>query len=226
MSEPRIVRIETVPIDSVRLDDQNARKHPDRNVKAITDSLVRFGQQKPIVAMEDGTVIAGNGTYAAAKALGWTEITVAFTNLSDNEARAFAIADNRTGELAAWDDDVLRRQLDEIANFDASLLNAAGFAEDELRSMLERAPASIAEIGSVEGGVAELPSGFTRSLEEWENSQIRNLIFAYRASQYGLVVEALASIAEEQSLETNADVLVYLLEKAGHAVTERVEADD
>jgi ParB-like chromosome segregation protein Spo0J len=74
VSEPRIVRIETVPIDSVRLDDQNARKHPDRNVKAITDSLVRFGQQKPIVAMEDGTVIAGNGTYAAAKALGWTEI--------------------------------------------------------------------------------------------------------------------------------------------------------
>lgn len=222
----RIIRIETVPIDSVHLDEQNARKHPERNVKAITDSLTRFGQQKPVVAMQDGTIIAGNGTYAAARSLGWTEITVAFTDLSDTEARAFAIADNRTGELAAWDDDVLRRQLDEIANFDSSLLGAAGFAEDELRAMLERVPSSIAEIGREEGGVAELPSGFTRSLEEWENSQIRNLIFAYRASQYGLVVEALASIAEEQSLETNADVLVYLLEKAGHAVTERVEADD
>lgn len=226
MKEPEIIRIERVSIESVRLDPDNARRHPERNIKAISESLLRFGQQKPVVALEDGTVIAGNGTYAAAKALGWTEILVAFTSLTDQEARAFAIADNRTGELAAWDDEALRSQLEQISLFDTSLLEAAGYAEDELRAMLERAPISVAELGATEGGVSELPSGFTRTLEEWDASQVRSLIFAYPASQYGLVVEALAAIAEEQSLETNADVLVYLLEKAGHAVTERIEAND
>lgn len=226
MNTPSIDRIERVAITDLQLDAENARKHPERNLRAIADSLVRFGQQKPIVALEDGTVIAGNGTFAAAKTLGWTEILVAYTSLTAQEARAFAIADNRTSELAAWDDEILRSQLDEISQFDSSLLNAAGYAEEELRAMLERAPISVAELGSVEGGVSELPSGFSRTLEQWDQSQVRSLIFAYPASQYGLVVEALASIAEEQSLETNADVLVYLLEKAGHAVTERIEAND
>lgn len=221
-----ITEIRKVGIENLRLDDRNARRHPERNIKAISESLLRFGQQKPVVALKDGTIIAGNGTFAAAKALGWQEIVVAYTSLTDQEARAFAIADNRTGELAAWDDEILRSQLADISQFDTSLLEAAGYAESELRAMLERAPISVAEIGATEGGVSELPSGFTRTLEEWDASQVRSLIFAYAATQYGLVVEALAAIAEEQSLETNADVLVYLLEKAGHAVSERVEADD
>jgi hypothetical protein len=218
--------IAKVQVDSLKFDDQNARKHPERNLEAIKASLSRFGQQKPIVALKDGTVIAGNGTFAAAKALGWTEILVAYTALEEKEARAFAIADNRSGELATWDDDILRSQLDRMSQDDPSLLEAAGYAEAELRAMLERAPMSIAEIGRTIGGVSELPSGFTRTLEEYDASQVRTLIFAYTQSQYGLIVEALASIAEEQSLETNADVLVYLIEKAGHAVTERIEADD
>lgn len=221
MNEVRIV-----PIGELRLDDRNARKHPERNLEAIRESLSRFGQQKPVVALQDGTIIAGNGTYTAARELGWTEIAVAYTELAPDEARAFAIADNRTGELATWDDDVLRSQLDEICRMDVSLLGAAGYEEEELRAMLERAPVTVAQIGAVEGGVAELPSGFSRTLEEYDASQVKTLIFAYTQSQYGLVVEALASIAESNSLETNADVLVYLLEKAGHAVTERIEADD
>lgn len=219
------------PVDLVSIadlipDPENARKHPERNLDAIKDSLSRFGQQKPIVALRDGTVIAGNGTLEAAKRLGWSELMVVYTDLPENEARAFAIADNRSGELAAWDDDTLRKQLAELKDVDASLANAAGYSDDELRSMLERAPEVVANLGQVEGGISELPSGFTRTLEEYDASQVRQLVFTYTASQYGLIVEALAAIADDNSLETNADVLVYLLEKAGHAVTERIEADD
>lgn len=221
-----IERVERVAIDSVTPDPENARHHTDRNLAAVTASLKRFGQQKPLVVDKNNVIIAGNGTHAAAKALGWPTIVVAFSNLEGEEARAYAIADNRSGELAAWDDDLLRKQLDSLAQSSAELLNAAGYAEEELRSLLERAPISVATMGAVEGGVSELPSGFSRSLEEYDSSQVRSLIFAYSASQYGLIVEALATIAEENSLESNADVLVYLLEKAGHAVTERLEADD
>jgi hypothetical protein len=217
---------ERVRIERLTSDPKNARRHPERNIEAIMASLNKFGQQRPVVVLADNTVIAGNGTLEAAKRLGWEELWVSRTNLSADEARAFAIADNRSSELAAWDDDTLRAQLSELREVDSALANAAGYSDEELRSLLERAPEAVANLGQVAGGISELPSGFTRTLEEYDASQVRQLVFTYTASQYGLIVEALAQIAEDNSLETNADVLVYLLEKAGHAVSERAEADD
>lgn len=85
-------------------DPRNARKHGERNLQAIVASLERFGQVKPIV-VRDGVVIAGNGTLAAARRLGWEQIAVVAVpgTMTDEEARAFALADNRTAELAEWD---------------------------------------------------------------------------------------------------------------------------
>ncbi len=217
---------ERVSLSRLVPDPKNARKHPERNLEAIMASLAKFGQQRPVVVLEDNTVIAGNGTLEAAKRLGWEDLWVSRTNLSADEARAYAIADNRSGELAAWDDDALRNQLAELREVDSALATAAGYSEDELRSLLERAPEAVASLGQMAGGISELPSGFTRTLEEYDASQVRQLVFTYTASQYGLIVEALAQIADDNSLETNADVLVYLLEKAGHAVSERAEAND
>lgn len=92
-----------VPIDAVQLDPANVRLHPMRNLDAIKASLTRFGQQKPIVVDKDGIVRAGNGTLQAAKALGWAEIWAVITDLDGVDATAYALADNRTGELAEWD---------------------------------------------------------------------------------------------------------------------------
>jgi ParB-like chromosome segregation protein Spo0J len=83
---------------------------------AIKASLRKFGQQKPIVVDAKGIVLAGNGTLTAAKELGWTEIEITRTTLQGAEATAFAIADNRTAELAEWEDslnDVLKSLQDE-----------------------------------------------------------------------------------------------------------------
>lgn len=100
-----------VAIDKLSLDPSNARKHGDQNLSAIKGSLSKFGQQKPIVVTRKNVVIAGNGTLAAAKDLGWKEIQVRYTDLSGPEAIAFALADNRTSELAEWDKDILGAQL-------------------------------------------------------------------------------------------------------------------
>ena len=59
-----------VPIDSLTPDPANVRRHPDNNLEAIKASLKRFGQQKPIVVDSADVIRAGNGTWAAAKALG------------------------------------------------------------------------------------------------------------------------------------------------------------
>jgi DNA modification methylase len=110
------MKIETRAIDSLRPDSRNARKHGARNLATIRASLEQFGQRRAAVVRSDGTVLAGNGMLEAARALGWSElsVTVVPDEWSDEEARAYALADNRTGELAEWDVAVLDEHLVEL----------------------------------------------------------------------------------------------------------------
>jgi ParB-like chromosome segregation protein Spo0J len=110
------LQIETVKVTSLEYDPANARHHDEANLAAISGSLKQFGQRKPIVITEDGVIVAGNGTVEAAKRLGWLEIQ-AVTIPSDwtpEQTKAFALADNRTAELAAWSPEVLASQLIEL----------------------------------------------------------------------------------------------------------------
>ena len=119
-----------VSIDSLTPDPSNARKHDKRNIEAIKASLARFGQTKPIVLHSNGTtIIAGNGTWYAAKELGWTHIAAAQTSLDTAEAVAYGIADNKTAELAEWEDDTLRDLMDALPD---DLKLATGFEGDEI----------------------------------------------------------------------------------------------
>jgi ParB-like chromosome segregation protein Spo0J len=110
------LRIETVAITQLVFDPTNARKHDQKNLSAIAGSLELFGQRKPIVVTPDNVVIAGNGTLEAAKSLGWSEIVVARTpaGWDWDKLKAFALADNRTAELAEWDAQILADQLLEL----------------------------------------------------------------------------------------------------------------
>jgi hypothetical protein len=105
---------ERVAVDSLKFDPKNARKHDERNIKSIMDSLSKFGQQKALVVNDDGLVIAGNGTLEAAKRLKWETIDIRRSGLKADEATAYAIADNRSAELAEWDEPVLANILDEL----------------------------------------------------------------------------------------------------------------
>lgn len=109
------MKLETLKISELISDPNNARKHDEKNLEAIKGSLTQFGQRKPIV-IQGQTVIAGNGTLTAAKSLGWTEIEVVRVpdDWSADQAKAFALADNRTAELASWDELVLAAQVIEL----------------------------------------------------------------------------------------------------------------
>jgi ParB-like chromosome segregation protein Spo0J len=105
------LKTESVPVSSLVFDPANAREHDQKNLDAIKGSLARFGQQKPIVVGKNGVVLAGNGTLTAAKELGWEKIDIVRTDLTGAEATAFALADNRTAELARWNDEILGKTL-------------------------------------------------------------------------------------------------------------------
>jgi ParB-like chromosome segregation protein Spo0J len=125
-----IIKMEIVKLAN---DPNNARRHPEKNLKAIKGSLAKFGQQKPIVIDTKNVVIAGNGTLEAAKELGWTHINVVVTELDELGKMAFALADNKTSELGVWDDDILKYQLDWLdkQDFDIGDIGFGDFSLDD-----------------------------------------------------------------------------------------------
>jgi ParB-like chromosome segregation protein Spo0J len=137
------MKIEHASLDKIHPDPANVRRHPERNLDAIKASLARFGQQKPIIVDAAGIIRAGNGTYEAAKALGWESIAVVQTALQGSEATAYAIADNRTAELAEWDDAALAETLRSLQSEDFDL-GAVGYTDDEVDALIGRLADDIA----------------------------------------------------------------------------------
>jgi len=96
-----------VPLAEIHVDPKNARAHDDRNLAAIKGSYEQFGQQKPIVVDKAGKILAGNGQYEGAKALGWTHLAVVRTDLKAPRPRAMpwpttARASWRRGTTRPW----------------------------------------------------------------------------------------------------------------------------
>ena len=125
------LRVEKIAINKLQHDPENARKHDHKNVEAIANSLKRFGQRKPIVVAGENIVIAGNGQLEAARSLGWVEVEIARvpTEWSWEEVRAYALADNRTAEMAEWDTKVL---IDQLIELDGVGWELAEFGFEEL----------------------------------------------------------------------------------------------
>lgn len=130
------MKIEQLPIAKLKLDPNNVRKHDERSIEAIADSLTSFGQQKPIVITAKNVVIAGNGTLQAAKKLDWAEIAAVRLpdEWSKSQVEAYAIADNRTADLSEWDIDNLVEQL---GAFDDTMATQTGFSSAEMADLLE-----------------------------------------------------------------------------------------
>jgi hypothetical protein len=123
-------------IKDLNTDPNNVRTHSSKNIEAIKESLRKFGQVKPIVINSDHIVVAGNGTLQAAKELGWTQIqTVEIPSDWDSaKIKAYAIADNRSGELANWDLPQLTDQLEELKEYGFQL-QEIGFTKQDLETM-------------------------------------------------------------------------------------------
>jgi ParB-like nuclease domain len=106
------------------------------NVEAIAKSLERFGQRKPIVALPDGTILAGNHLWEAARRLGWASLQVNYWTGTEEEAKAFLLADNRTSELGTVDEADLLALLQEVQALGGDLLDAISYDPDDLADLV------------------------------------------------------------------------------------------
>ena len=153
------------PIDDLHTLPGNPRRG---DIAAVARSLERFGQRKPIVAKHsDGTIIAGNHTWQAAKQLGWTEIAVVWTDDDDNTAHAFALADNRTAELGTYDEDALREMIAQLVNVDPELVSDAGYSQEAIAEILKIPVEEIPMAGDLDAAPAKSRTAHSIEGDTW-----------------------------------------------------------
>lgn len=134
-SGPDALRKLLVPIADLVPDPKNPRRHGDRNLETIRESVGKFGQLRTITVRKQGNVVvAGNGLLEVLKGLGWSHVAAAVVSLTDQQARAFAIADNRSAELAEWDLEQLSTTVldQELKDFTGAMGFTAGEIDDLL----------------------------------------------------------------------------------------------
>lgn len=110
-----------------------AERNPRRGqVAAVVESLLEFGQHRPVVVQrQTGQVVVGNHLYQAAQSLGWKEIDAYFVDDDDNLALRRAIADNAVGDKAGWD----KAELAEVLKETGPL---PGFNEEDVQKIIDQ----------------------------------------------------------------------------------------
>ena len=142
------LRVKYVPIGDVRPYEDNPRRN-DGAVQAVVNSIREFGWKQPIVVDADGTIIVGHTRYKAALALEMTHVPVVVaSDLTPEQCAAYRLADNRVGELAEWDSELLAQELDGLAGFD---MERFGFDDSDLQTPEAfEEPVSLDEVREVE----------------------------------------------------------------------------
>jgi ParB-like chromosome segregation protein Spo0J len=109
-------RFAPFPLNDLRPDPRNPRKHDRAQIEAIARSIEAFGFNAPILIDSDKQIVAGHGRYAAAKLLGLAQVPViCLEHLTKPRARAYMLADNKLTDRSSWDEGVLALHLKELS---------------------------------------------------------------------------------------------------------------
>ena len=130
------LKIEYLPVDTLKPYSKNARKHSEKDIQAICNSIEEFGFSDPIGIWSDKNIIVeGHGRLLAAKRLGMETVPcIRLDHLTDEQRKAYALAHNKTAELSKWFDELLQSELTDIENIDMELF---GFDLDSLQEKEE-----------------------------------------------------------------------------------------
>jgi hypothetical protein len=201
-----------VPIGDLIPDADNARFHPQENIDAIKASLTRFGQDQPLVVQKASKVVRkGNGRLQAARELGWTHLAAVFVDEDNIDAAARAIADNRSGELAKWDNRVLSAVIARIqaARPDFSPQGIGFTAEqvERLHAKMRPAPAS-----SPGAGASPPPTG-NEPAEVVGAGHVRVVQVYLTEDTYPLFVDLVARLRLKYGMSEDGDTLMEALRR-------------
>lgn len=155
------LQIEWLPVGRLELDPRNPRKHSDRQVKQIGQSIQSFGFNVPVLADRANRVIAGHGRVLAARKLGLQNVPIIrLEHLTEVQTRAFMIADNRLTETSEWDDRLLAAALNELSELELDFsIEATGFTIGEIDLRIEDLSSTSADSVDKADALPSPPSG-------------------------------------------------------------------
>ena len=155
------LRVKYVPVGDVHPYEDNPRRN-DGAVQAVANSLREFGWKQPIVVDADGTIVVGHTRHKAALALEMTHVPVVVaSDLTPEQCAAYRLADNRVGELAEWDGELLAQELDGLADLDMS---AFGFTERDM----ERVAGGGVDFSNLDAMSGEGDDGYDEFVEKFK----------------------------------------------------------
>ena len=134
---PNNLEIKYLSLNELTPYAKNSRTHSEDQINQVAESIKEFGFTNPILIDEQSNIIAGHGRLEAAKKLGMKEVpTIVLEGLTENERKAYVIADNKLALNSGWNEKALMRELFSLeeASFDLSL---TGFNPDELKKLLD-----------------------------------------------------------------------------------------
>lgn len=130
----------------------NARVHPPPQMRRLVAAIKEFGFINPVIIDRNGRIQAGHARVCAAKKLGLDRVpTIAVEELTEDQFRAYALADNRLAEGATWDNEVLAIELQHLLNIDFDV-TTIGFEAPELDLILAEAGAQQDKEETIEVG--------------------------------------------------------------------------
>jgi len=160
------IAIEYVALDALKPFVDNPRHHSERNIADIKRSITRFGWTNPVIVRRaDNMIIAGHGRLEAAKAEGIETVPVVYVDMSENDAKLYSIADNRTAETSEWDATALNDLIEELEAVPDIDIEGTGFDADELDNLL----------ADVRGAPEIVEDGFDEAAPDEAASQVGDL---------------------------------------------------
>ncbi len=142
-----LLKVAYVAVGELKQYERHARTHDDRQIEQIKSSIAAFGFVSPLIVDQNDVLIAGHARLLAAEALGFERVPVLrLDHLSEADAAALRIADNRLAELAGWDKSILAIEFSHLAHLDCTLdlafdLSITGFALPEIDQIIQQANA-------------------------------------------------------------------------------------
>lgn len=143
-----LLKVTYVGVKELKRYARHARTDDDRQIEQIKSSIAAFGFVSPLIVDQDDVLIAGHARLLAAEALGFETVPVLrLDHLSEADAAALRIADNRLAGLAGWDKSILALEFSHLHDLDCSLdlafdLSITGFALPEIDQIIQQAGAA------------------------------------------------------------------------------------
>jgi hypothetical protein len=192
-----------VPIETLHPHPDNAKGH---DIPAIRASLARFGQYRTVVARPHPSIegewqlLAGHGTWEAAREEGWTHLAINPNNVGDDDATRIVLLDNRLPELGGYNDEALAALLGSLGG-DYSL---TGYTEEDYRNLVD-------DLRIEDEGPKEFEPKFTFDTPHSRGTRI--IVLELPTGVFQWAQEQFQVVAERLGVVSNSDVIVRLLAK-------------